>query len=304
MIAKSPALKPGDKIAYLSPGSTPDRAAVAKRVAILESWGLEVVMGQHAFDQHGYLAGSDEDRLADLNWAIEDPSIRAIFAARGGKGCYRIADRINFGALRNNPKLLVGFSDVTALHLSCFQHCQIAGIHGQLFAREDDHIAQVTQKSLQRCVMQVEETRIHVREAEPTAEIMTHGTASGILIGGNLQLIATLAGWGLPDLKGKILLLEDVGQHPGQIDRMLTQLIKSGFLDGVAAIALGQFADCRLDGAMNVIEVLKEHLQSLSVPILGGLPIGHGVDPLALPHGTMAHLDVSEGCLMVAPAIQ
>lgn len=302
MVAKSHALKPGDKVIYLSPGSTPDHAAVAKRVAILESWGLQVVLGQHAFAQHDYLAGRDEDRLADLNGAIEDPSIRAIFATRGGKGSYRIADRMNFAALRNDPKLLVGFSDVTGLLLSSYHHCQTASIHGALFAREDDHIASATQKSLQRCIMQVEETTIHARRAEPTAEITTHGTAAGILIGGNLQLIATLVGWGLPDLTGKILLLEDVGQHPGQIDRLLTQLIKSGLLDGVAGIALGQFADCRLDGAMSTIEVLKEHVQGLSVPVLGGLPIGHGGAPVALPHGTMAHLNTSEGSLTIEPA--
>lgn len=302
-VNKSQGLKPGDKIVYLSPGSTPQRAGIEKRIAILQSWGLEVEVASHAFDKIGYLAGRDEDRISDINAAIADPDIRAIFATRGGKGCYRIADRLDYEAWQKDPKLLVGFSDVTALHLCQYLHCQAAGIHGALFARENDVIAHETSQSLRTCLTRPDEITVKTRLTEPTAAVTTEGRASGILIGGNLQLIATLAGWGLPDLKGKIVLLEDVDQHPGQIDRMLIQLIKSGLFDQIAGVALGQFADCRMDGPMNAVSVLKDHLQGLSVPVLGGLPIGHGQAPVAIPHGTMANLDIADGMLRLEPAI-
>jgi muramoyltetrapeptide carboxypeptidase len=123
-------LSAGDKVRFVSPASSPDKDQVVRAANILESWGLSVDFGQHAFDRFDFFAGSDEDRLADLNAAFRDPAIRAIFATRGGKGSYRLADRLDFGAIRQDPKWIIGFSDITSLHLSFWSFCRQASVHG------------------------------------------------------------------------------------------------------------------------------------------------------------------------------
>lgn len=164
-----------------------------QRAAILESWGLQVDFGDHAFDERGYLAGRDEDRLADLNTALRDPAIRAIFATRGGKGSYRIADRLDFETARRDPKFVVGFSDITALHLSLWKHCRLVAIHGAL-SRGDLPLCEATVRALRRVLMEAGNTVLHADMSEPTAAFTTGGSARGILLGGNFQMIATAAG--------------------------------------------------------------------------------------------------------------
>ncbi len=127
-----PKLRIGDKIRFVSPASTPDEREVLARAKILEDWGIKVDSGQHAFNKNGYLAGTDDERLADFNDALRDPEVRAIFATRGGKGSYRIADRLDFEAVKRDPKYLVGFSDITVLHLSLYRQCRLVGLHGAL----------------------------------------------------------------------------------------------------------------------------------------------------------------------------
>src|SRR5262249_46363076 len=162
----------------------------------------------NAFRVEDYLAGTDEERLADLNAALRDPEVRAIFATRGGKGAYRIADRLDFDAARRDPKFLVGFSDITILHLSLWTHCRLVGIHGALLADGGEaDVAAETESSLRRALMTSEGAVLIARCEEPTAALTTAGTATGRLIGGNLDMVATAAGWALPDLDGAILLL-------------------------------------------------------------------------------------------------
>lgn len=131
-VIKPPRLQPGDRVKFVSPASTPSPEGVEKCVAILEGWGLCVELGRHIYDQHGYLAGTDTDRAADINEALEDQNIRAIFSTTGGKGAYRIADKLNFKAALGDPKPIIGFSEITILHLALLAHCNIAGIHGPL----------------------------------------------------------------------------------------------------------------------------------------------------------------------------
>ena len=124
-------LRVGEKIRFVSPASTPDEREVVERAKILEDWGIKVDFGQHVFKKMGYLAGTDDDRLADFNDALRDPEVRAIFATRGGKGSYRIADRLDFEAVKRDPKYVVGFSDITVLHLSLYRQCKLVGLHGR-----------------------------------------------------------------------------------------------------------------------------------------------------------------------------
>jgi muramoyltetrapeptide carboxypeptidase len=277
-----PKLKIGDKVRFVSPASTPDRQAVLQAAAKLKSWGLKVDFGKNAFRKTGYLAGTDEERLSDLNGAFRDPSVRAIIATRGGKGSYRIADQLDIAAAQNDPKFLVGYSDITALHLSPFQTCGQAGIHG---AVERDS------RSLFKLLMTDESITVRSSEAEATSVLTTRGTAEGVLIGGNLDMIATCAGWRLPELTGAILLLEAVNMHIGQVDRQLTMLRKAGHLAGLVAVAVGRFIGFDPDSSVSIMGLLQEHFNELAIPVLGGLPVGHGDQPTSILVGAMATLD-------------
>lgn len=294
-----PALKPGDRVRFVSPASPPDRDAVLKRAALLESWGLQVDFGRHAFDRQGFLAGSDAQRLSDLNAALSDPAVRAVFATRGGKGSYRIADRLDIDAVRADPKFLVGFSDITILHLSLWQNCRLAGIHGALLDGESGDIATAGAGSLKGLLMEIGPACIRSDAANPTVALTTHGTAEGPLVGGNLDMIATAAGWALPDLHGAILLLEAAGMHPGQIDRALTMLRRAGHLAGLAGVAVGQVTATTPDRQGIITTLVGEHLSALGLPVLGGLPVGHGRDAVCILHGVPVRLDTAGRTLTI-----
>jgi muramoyltetrapeptide carboxypeptidase len=304
-IVRPPRLQRGDTVRFVSPASTPERAAVERSHHYLESLGLVVEVAPHVFDTWGYLAGRDEDRLEDLNAAIRDPAVRAIFATRGGKGAYRIADGLDVAAARADPKLLVGFSEITVLHLALLKHCGLAAVHGACWPPQE--FGAPTADSFEAALFSGEPTRIDSVPREPTSGLTTTGMATGRLIGGNQDALATSAGWALPNLGGAILLLEAVNQRLGHIDRQLTMLLNAGHLAGVRGVAVGQYTDCEPDsstqGTWTVLDVLRDRLSRLEVPILGGLPIGHGPQPIAVPMGTVATIDCDAGTLVVDPAV-
>ncbi len=287
-------LKPGDKVRFVSPASTPDRDDVFQRARKLEGWGLQVDYGEHAFKKRSYLAGTDEERVADFNAALRDPEVRAIFATRGGKGSYRIADRLDFEAVRRDPKFLIGFSDITILHLNLWKKCSLVGIHGALVNGHSGRDSEETMYALRAALMTSQTITIRARQEENTFALTTQGSAKGRLIGGNLSMVSTAAGWALPKLQGAILLLEAVNMYVGEVDRQLTMLRNAGHLDGLAGIALGQFTDFKPSSDnFTIIHLLREHLEPLGVPILGGLPLGHGSNPVTAIVGAVAHLDTS-----------
>lgn len=290
-------LKPGDHIRFVSPASTPDRDSIISRVRFLEELGFQVDFGAHAFDRYGFLAGKDDERLADLNSALRDPGIRAIFATCGGKGAYRIAERLDFDVVRLDPKPLVGFSDITILQLMLLRQCGVIGIHGALFPDAEGGVDLENRDALGRMLMETGSMTVGSRSTEPTADLTTGGRAKGILVGGNLDLVVTAAGWALPDMNGAILLLEAVDCYPGRVDRALTMLRKAGHLDGIVGVAVGQFLMVEPSRGRVIIDIVRDHLDALGVPVLGGLPIGHGERPVSLPTGSMAELDADAGIL-------
>jgi len=300
-------LCPGDRVRLVSPASRPDRAWHTKSVAILEGWGLEVEVGDHAIDTWGYMAGRDEDRLSDLNEAFRDRGVRAIVTTTGGAGAYRIADGIDFDAVRADPKPLVGFSDITALHLVLGDRCGLACIHGCLAGER-------ATASVRQLLMSTEPLTLHRDPNALSAAIRVSGSAAGPLIGGNLRTVACSIGAGLPSLDGAILLLEDERTRGlGQVDRELTHLSRSGSLDGVQAIALGLFTgfDGYTDRGWDVLDVLEDRLGRLGVPVMGGLQLGHGgvgsdggPDQFAVTLGATAVLDTSTGTLRVGPCVR
>ncbi len=301
----APKLTAGDRVRLVSPASTPSRGDVDRMVANLARIGLRPELGEHVFDEYGYLAGRDDHRLADINDAFRDPGVRAIIATRGGKGAYRIADRLDFAAARQDPKLLVGFSEITILHLALLNEIGLAGLHGACW--DADVHGHASASSFERAVLTTDHVRICSDPLEPTAALTTAGRASGPLIGGNQDMLAISSGWALPNLDGAILLLEAFNLRLGHIDRQLTMLANSGALQGIAGVAVGQYTKCGTDdstrGNWTEIDVLRDRLAELQVPVLGGLPIGHGDNPQAVPIGTPATLDATAGVLHVAPAV-
>src|SRR5215472_2438401 len=184
-IVKPPRLRPGDRVRFVSPASTPDSEEVAFGARMLESWGFRVEFGAHCFDRLGhYLAGNDEDRLADFNNALRDPGVRAIITTKGGKGAYRIAHALDFAAARNDPKPLVGYSDITILHLALWRQSQVAGFHAPHAGWEQDYFGNAAAQHLRRALMHPEPLVIHQDPSELTAQIVMPGQATGILIGG------------------------------------------------------------------------------------------------------------------------
>lgn len=300
----APRLKPGDRVRFVSPASPPKRDEVIHGAGILASWGLTVEFGAHIFDTHGhYLAGRDEDRLADINDALRDPGVRALFSTSGGKGAYRIADGLDFAAMRQDPKPLVGFSDITILHLAVWHHCSVAGFHAPHVGCLDEYYGALAADRLRCALMEPESITIVQDPREVTAGISREGTATGVLMGGNLGMIGTAVGWACPSFAGAILLIEAIDAHLGQIDRPL--LMKSGRLDGLRGVAVGQFIRCGEErpGKWSAMDVLRDRLSVLGVPVLGGLPIGHGPDPHTIPLGTQARLDMVTRSLTVEPGV-
>jgi muramoyltetrapeptide carboxypeptidase len=298
-------LRPGDQVHLVSPASTPTPEGVEGTTRFLEGLGLRVTVGAHALDRLGYLAGADEDRLGDLNAALRDPDVRAVIATTGGKGAYRIADGLDFAAARRYPKLLIGFSEITILHLALWHRAGLTGLHGAPF--EEHWAGPVAARSFLDAAFTTADVSVRSFPGEPTSALTTTGRATGVLVGGNQDMVATSAGWVLPSLDGAILLLEGVRLHLGQIDRQLTMLHNAGHLRGIRGIAVGQYTDCdpapedRHD--WTVVDVLRDRLGRLGVPVLGGLPIGHGSDPVTVPHGTTATLDADAGTLVVGSAV-
>jgi muramoyltetrapeptide carboxypeptidase len=306
-----PRLRPGDRVRFVSPASPVPRGGLDASATFLEGLGLRVEYGTHVYDVDDtldYLAGPDEDRLADLNEAFRDPGIKAVIATRGGKGAYRIADGLDFEAVRRNPKLVVGFSEITLLHLALLERCGLAGLHGAAWDAETFGTA--TSASFVRAVTSTEPITVAATADEHTHGLTTRGRAEGLLIGGNQDSIATAAGWALPSLDGAILLIEAVNLRLGHIDRQLTMLLRTGIIANVVGVAIGQYTHCGTateptsDLRCTEIDILRDRFAQLDVPILGGLPIGHGANPVALPIGTRAVLDADGGTLTVAPGVR
>lgn len=289
----------------VSPSGPPLRERVARGVELLTGWGLRVLTGSHVYARSGYFAGDDAVRAADLNAAFADPAVRAVVCSRGGYGAQRVVDAIDMAAVRRDPKVVVGFSDITALQLALWRGARLATLHGPGAAWLDDRTPALSAESLRAAVMGTDPVVVKRDPAEPTAAVAVPGTARGVLLGGNLSLLTSSIGTpDLPDLTGAILLLEEVGEEPYRVDRMLTHLRRCGALRGLAGVAIGQFTDCADDWPVTVADVLADRLGDLGVPVLGGLPIGHGPGQLTVPVGTPATVDVTAGVLTVEPAVQ
>ncbi len=301
-------LVPGDLVVVPAPGGPSTAAAVAKGIAILEGWGLRVELTEHALDTFGYLSAPDADRLADLNYALAHPEAKALMTVRGGYGTTRITDDADIEALDDHPKLIIGYSDITALHLAVAERTGLPTLHSPMMAWSSNN-TDATAESLRKAVMTAEPVVLKQDATVPTHEVVVAGKATGKLIGGNLSLMAAEpdeSHW--PDLDGAILFVEEVDEARYRVDNMLTRLLRAGHFANLAGIAVGQFEpdpnDEYTEGEWTMNEVLMDRLGDLGVPVLGGLKVGHGLDPRVLPLGTQAILDTEAGTLTVGAAVK
>jgi muramoyltetrapeptide carboxypeptidase len=295
-------LRAGDAVALVSPAGPVAEARVQAAVRELTSWGLRPRVYPHALDAEHFLAGSDANRAADLNDAFADPEIRAVLCNRGGYGVQRILEHLDYDAVRRDPKLVVGFSDITALHAALWNRTGLVTVHGPVAAQLER--GGEFASTLRRALMSTEPMVVQADPAEPTLSVRTSGAVEGTLLGGNLSMLSTCVGTPfMPDLDGAILLIEDVGELAYRVDRLLTHLRNCGILQRVGGIAIGQFSEPgHGNNPVRPPDVLIERLADLGVPLLGGLPIGHGDRNLAVALGSRAILDADTGTLTVAPA--
>jgi muramoyltetrapeptide carboxypeptidase len=290
-------LESGAHVALIAPAGPlqkPEELPRAQENTRLLGW--EPIVGPHANEHVGYLAGHDRDRLNDINRALRDPKIDAIWCLRGGYGVMRILPGIDYDALSRTPKAIIGYSDITALHAAVQRKCRLITYHGPT-AREA--MTDFSRDSLRRAV--VEQT--DPCGIAPNAREINAGVAEGRLVGGNLAVLSALCGTPFaPDLSDGILILEDINEPVYRIDRMLQQLKLAGAFNGCKAIAFGECVGCPEDGSgtgRSFDEVLSEIAHSLGVPCVAGIPIGHIAEQWTIPLGAMAKLDTAKRTLTV-----
>jgi len=304
-ILKPPRLRKGDTIGLISPASPPSSGEkIEKSVRYLEQLGYRVRVGAHVMDQDGYLAGSDQHRADDFNEMVRDKTVRAIIAVRGGYGTPRILRLIDYSAVKRNPKIIVGYSDLTALQLALYRKTGLITFSGPMAGVEMwNSIDPYTEEHFWRIVTTA--TAAGALPPPPdSAPTMHHpSTILGRILGGNLSLLISILSTPYsPSYAKSLLLLEEVDEAPHRVDRMLTQLFNAGIFKSVAGVIFGHFIDCRPSDPskpfLTIDLVLADAIARLSVPILANLQYGHIAKKLTLPIGARARL-FSDGRLEV-----
>ena len=300
---RPPALRPGSRVALVAGAGPVPEGGVERAIQRVESLGWQAVPGDNCRCRTGYLAGTDQERAADLNAALRDPSIAAVWFLRGGYGTMRILPQLDWKALREHPKALIGFSDNTAVHLAA-QRDGVVGFHGP--HPHTPEFPDFARDELLRVLTVAEPAGVLPFPPGGRGETLAGGVAEGPLLGGNLSLLsATLGTPYAIQPEGAILFFEEVGEHPYRLDRLLSHLKLAGVLDAVAGIAVGGITETpRVEGAPGGMEVVHDRLAGLGIPIATGFPFGHIDDNWTLPMGVRARLDADAGTLaLVEPAV-
>lgn len=316
-LIKAAPLKKGDTVGVVAPGtavSSPDDLQKAK--AALDYFGLNMKLGKHVASGSGYKTRSVEEQLEDLHGAFADTEVAAVIAIRGGYGCSRLLDAVDYELIAKNPKIFVGYSDITALHLAVNKFSKLVTFHGPvLLSAFNDYTCEGFRRALFSAqpvgILRNSDSKSGIRDLDPVRTIVP-GRASGALIGGNLSLVSALVGTPYEiDANGKILMLEDVGEPPYRIDRMLAQLKLAGILNDCEGVVFGECAGCDPDGSQYSVwdyelgEVLDYYFKPLNKPSFYGLTFGHTSSQLTFPIGVKAVMD-SEKCEInvVEPALK
>jgi muramoyltetrapeptide carboxypeptidase len=286
-----PRLRQGDRIGIAAPASPFKSETFDKGVDTLRRLGLEPVIPQGVFEQENYLAGSDRHRAGQLNALFADPTLRGIICARGGYGTLRILSELDFDVIRTNPKVLVGFSDVSSLLSVISQQCGLVTFHGPMVTSLAEN-----EKAVEQALMTAISGDEHLEVSAKAPVALHRGVGTGPVAGGNLTTLCHLLGTPFePSWKGHILFLEDLNEAVYRIDRMLTQLQLAGCLDGLTGLVLGSFKDCGDRDA--IYRLVMDLFDADALPIVAGFDIGHDNGNMTLPVGLTATLDADRGTL-------
>jgi muramoyltetrapeptide carboxypeptidase len=294
-----PALRPGDRIGIVAPAGPVNRDRLEAGLNYLAGRGFETVLGEHLHDRLGYLAGRDEDRLADLNRMLADPKLSAVWFARGGYGSARIVEGVELKILRRRPKALIGYSDMTVVHAAAYRRIALATFHGP-------HVSDLGDPA------SFDETTLwsalsggggELRYPISGSTILRPGAGDGPLIGGCLSLLVSLTGTPHEaSMDGAILFWEEIGEEPYRIDRMLAHLRLSGRLGKLRGMIVGSTIGCEAKNQANGLalsEILKTHLAGTAYPVVLGFPAGHAPGAMTIPLGRRARLDTADGSLRI-----
>lgn len=301
-------LKTGDKLAIVAPGSYISEAELQESISNLNKLGFDTTYSEKILLQTGYFAGSDKDRADDLMEKFADKTVKGIVCARGGYGCSRILPMLNYDIIRSNPKVLIGYSDITALLYGIYQKSGLITFHGPVGTSTFNNYSV---NNFKRVLMNPKQNDLFKNSEEKTDEnkygvtTIVKGKGVGRLVGGNLSIMVSLIGTEFDvDYSSKIVFIEEIGEEPYRIDRMLTQLIQSRKFDKASGIMMGIFSKCEskvkdaaFDKTFTLMEVLKDRLGNLKIPVIYGMSFGHIVDKLTIPFGGLAELDASNQTL-------
>ncbi|MCK5572298.1 MAG: LD-carboxypeptidase [Bacteroidetes bacterium] len=308
---RPPRLQKGDLVGLISPASPiADASRIDRGVRYLESIGYRVVLGKNITAEHGYLAGTDEQRAADLHTMFENVKVRAILCIRGGYGSPRLLSLLDYRLIRRNPKIFVGYSDITGLQLAMWKKAGLVTFHGPMvgvdMANEMDSF---TEETFWGFVTSTKK-RGAISVPDNNAEVLFPGKATGRLLGGNLALVVSLLGTPYqPNFSRSVLFIEDIGEEPYRIDRMLIQLRNARILGRTSAILSGQFTDCvpadNTKASLSVDQILSEAAASARRPFVARLPFGHENPKMTIPVGIRARVLTDSGQIeFLEPAVR
>ena len=308
------ALKPGDAISLIAPAGPVNRQRLEKAIAAWEQRGFSCKTYRDIYASRGYLAGDDQSRADELMDAFRDPETAAVVPARGGAGLTRILARLDYRVVRDHPKIVTGFSDITALHLAVHRMTGLVTFHSPNPMDgygHPDGMTELSERTFWRTLLAGEYAKegdgpwpVPLTDAE-REKVGTYrsGTARGRLVGGNLALICSLLGTPYElQTEGSILMIEDIGERPYRIDRFLSQLRLTGKLEELHGVVLGQFTDCDPeDGkpSLSLEEIFDDYFAEIDVPVVHNFPAGHARDNATLPLGVEVELDADEKLLTI-----
>lgn len=295
-------LNNGDLIGIISPASSPDDLTLVENgVKYIEGLGYRTIIGKNVGKYRGYLAGTDEERVEDIHQMFGDKKVKAIFCLRGGYGAFRLLDKIDYKLIRNNPKIFVGFSEITALQMAFLKKAGLITFAGPMvipnFSRGVSSFTEEKFWSLISSSRKIGKVKLDEMKGLPKPSL---GIASGRILGGNLAVLVSLLGTKyLPDLKDKILFLEDISEPPYKIDRMLNQMRLNNVFKKVKGVILGNFVDCSETDSekrtLTLEEVFQDYFESIGLPIVYNFPFGHIKDLFTIPIGINLKLSAAKG---------
>lgn len=306
MAVKPERLKRGDKVGIIAPASPPDLEKLKRAVPFFEEvLGLELVVGKNIENQYGYLAGRDEERASDVMSMFLDPDIKAVFCACGGYGTARIADLLDYEAIKNHPKIFWGYSDITYLHTAIRQRAGLVSFHGPMLASDigNKEVHSITKQSFNQLFSP--EGLCYTEEIS-RLDVLVEGSGEGELVGGNLCLITSSLGTENEiDTDGKILFIEDIHEEPRNVDRYLNQLWNAGKLQGIKGLVIGDFSDGEPERqkTLTLEEVLHHYADLIGKPAMSGFMIGHCDPHFAIPLGTACTIDTAAKVLKVESGV-